>query len=64
MKLVNNVLLAFTAEGVANSFALAHRLGLEASSVLDTSTAAPSCPNGSRESSAVLPGASTPKSSP
>ncbi len=35
MKLVNNVLLAFTAEGVANSFALAHRLGLEASSVID-----------------------------
>jgi 3-hydroxyisobutyrate dehydrogenase len=28
MKLVNNVLLAFTAEGVANSLALAHRLGL------------------------------------
>jgi 3-hydroxyisobutyrate dehydrogenase len=35
MKLVNNVLLAFTAEGVANSFALAHRLGLEAASVID-----------------------------
>ena len=35
MKLVNNVLLAFTAEGVANCFALAHRLGLEASSVID-----------------------------
>ena len=35
MKLVNNVLLAFTAEGVANSFALAHRLGLEATSVID-----------------------------
>ena len=35
MKLVNNVLLAFTAEGVANSFALAHRLGLETASVID-----------------------------
>jgi 3-hydroxyisobutyrate dehydrogenase len=34
MKLVNNVLLAFTAEGVANSLALAHRLGLETSSVV------------------------------
>jgi 3-hydroxyisobutyrate dehydrogenase len=35
MKLVNNVLLAFTAEGVANSFALAHRLGLDTASVID-----------------------------
>lgn len=35
MKLVNNVLLAFTAEGVANSLALAHRLGLKTSSVVD-----------------------------
>ncbi len=35
MKLVNNVLLAFTAEGVANSLALGHRLGLETSSVVD-----------------------------
>jgi 3-hydroxyisobutyrate dehydrogenase len=35
MKLVNNVLLAFTAEGVANSFALARRLGLEATSVIN-----------------------------
>ncbi len=35
MKLVNNVLLAFSAEGVANSFALAHRLGLEVSSVIE-----------------------------
>lgn len=34
MKLVNNVLLAFTAEGVANSLALAHRLGLETSTVV------------------------------
>ncbi len=34
MKLVNNVLLAFTAEGVANSFALAHRLGLDSASVI------------------------------
>lgn len=35
MKLVNNTLLAFTAEGVANSFALAHRLGLETKSVVE-----------------------------
>ncbi len=35
MKLVNNVLLAFTAEGLANSLALAHRLGLQTSSVVE-----------------------------
>ena len=35
MKLVNNVLLAFTAEGVANSMALAHRLGLDTSVVVE-----------------------------
>ncbi len=35
MKLVNNVLLAFTAEGVANALALAHRLGLEVPAVVD-----------------------------
>ena len=35
MKLVNNTLLAFTAEGVANSLALAHQLGLDVRSVLD-----------------------------
>jgi 3-hydroxyisobutyrate dehydrogenase len=35
MKLVNNVLLAFTAEGVANSLALAHRLGLPTSNVVE-----------------------------
>jgi 3-hydroxyisobutyrate dehydrogenase len=35
MKLVNNTLLAFGAEGVANSLALARRLGLEAGAVLD-----------------------------
>ena len=35
MKLVNNVLLAFTAEGVANSLALAHRLGLQTPTVAD-----------------------------
>ena len=33
LKLVNNTLLAFTAEGVANSLALAHELGLEPTSV-------------------------------
>lgn len=35
MKLVNNVLLAFTAEGVANSLALARRLGLETARVVE-----------------------------
>jgi 3-hydroxyisobutyrate dehydrogenase len=35
MKLVNNVLLAFTAEGVANSIAIAQRLGLHADTVID-----------------------------
>jgi 3-hydroxyisobutyrate dehydrogenase len=35
MKLVNNTLLAFGAEGVANSLALAHRLGLDTNLVLD-----------------------------
>jgi 3-hydroxyisobutyrate dehydrogenase len=35
MKLVNNTLLAFSAEGVANSLALASRLGLEIRDVLD-----------------------------
>jgi 3-hydroxyisobutyrate dehydrogenase len=35
MKLVNNTLLAFSAEGVANSLALAHRLGLSTSRVLE-----------------------------
>jgi 3-hydroxyisobutyrate dehydrogenase len=35
MKLVNNVLLAFTAEGIANSLALAHRLGLQTPTVAD-----------------------------
>ncbi len=35
MKLVNNVLLAFTAEGVANSVALAHRLGLPTATVVE-----------------------------
>ena len=35
MKLVNNTLLAFSAEGVANALALARRLGLDVRSVLD-----------------------------
>jgi 3-hydroxyisobutyrate dehydrogenase len=35
MKLVNNTLLAFAAEGVANSLALARKLGLEVGSVRD-----------------------------
>lgn len=34
MKLVNNTLLAFSAEGVANSLAMARRLGLDVSSVI------------------------------
>jgi 3-hydroxyisobutyrate dehydrogenase len=35
MKLVNNTLLAFTAEGVGASVALAHRLGVETETVID-----------------------------
>ncbi len=35
MKLVNNTLLAFSAEGVANALALAHRLGLDVHQVRD-----------------------------
>jgi 3-hydroxyisobutyrate dehydrogenase len=35
MKLVNNTLLAFSAEGVANSLALALRLGLDVQSVVE-----------------------------
>jgi 3-hydroxyisobutyrate dehydrogenase len=35
MKLINNTLLAFSAEGVANSLALALRLGLDVRSVVD-----------------------------
>ena len=41
MKLVNNTLLAFGAEGVANSLALARRLGLEARDVLDAFDSGP-----------------------
>ena len=35
MKLVNNTLLAFSAEGVANSLALAHQLGIDVARVRD-----------------------------
>jgi 3-hydroxyisobutyrate dehydrogenase len=35
LKLVNNTLLAFTAEGLASSIAVAHRLGLETATVID-----------------------------
>jgi 3-hydroxyisobutyrate dehydrogenase len=35
MKLVNNTLLAFTAEGVGASIALAHRLGVETETLID-----------------------------
>jgi 3-hydroxyisobutyrate dehydrogenase len=41
MKLVNNTLLAFGAEGVANSLALARQLGLEVGSVLDAFAGGP-----------------------
>jgi 3-hydroxyisobutyrate dehydrogenase len=41
MKLVNNTLLAFTAEGVANSLALAGRLGLETASVVEAFDGSP-----------------------
>jgi 3-hydroxyisobutyrate dehydrogenase len=35
LKLVNNTMLAFTAEALANSIALAHRLGLDTEAVID-----------------------------
>jgi 3-hydroxyisobutyrate dehydrogenase len=35
LKLVNNTLLAFTAEGLASSIALAHKLGLNTNAVVD-----------------------------
>ena len=35
LKLVNNTLLAFTAEGIGASIALAHRLGVETETVID-----------------------------
>jgi 3-hydroxyisobutyrate dehydrogenase len=35
LKLVNNTLLAFTAEGLASSIALAHRLGLDTATVIE-----------------------------
>jgi 3-hydroxyisobutyrate dehydrogenase len=41
MKLVNNTLLAFTAEGVANSVALAHRLGLDTATVIEAFDGSP-----------------------
>ena len=41
MKLVNNTLLAFGAEGVANTLALARQLGLEVGSVLDAFAGGP-----------------------
>jgi 3-hydroxyisobutyrate dehydrogenase len=41
MKLVNNTLLAFSAEGVANSMALARRLGLDVGRVLDAFAGGP-----------------------
>jgi 3-hydroxyisobutyrate dehydrogenase len=41
MKLINNTLLAFSAEGVANSLALASHLGLEVGRVLDAFSGGP-----------------------
>ena len=41
IKLVNNTMLAFSAEGVANSLALASRLGLETQGVLEALEAGP-----------------------
>ena len=41
MKLVNNTLLAFTTEGVANSLALAHELGVEVHAVRDAFAGGP-----------------------
>ena len=41
MKLANNTLLAFTAEGLASSVALAHRLGLDAATVMDAFDGSP-----------------------
>lgn len=41
MKLVNNVLLAFTSEGVANSLGLARRLGLDTDLVLEAFDGSP-----------------------
>jgi 3-hydroxyisobutyrate dehydrogenase len=41
MKLVNNTLLAFTAEGVGASIALAHLLGVETETVIDALDAGP-----------------------
>ena len=53
MKLVNNTLLAFGAEGVANSLALAHRLGLETRGYSAHSKAGSSRHPGKLESSGV-----------
>lgn len=41
IKLVNNTLLAFTNEGVANALGLAHRLGLDTRCVIDAFEASP-----------------------
>jgi len=41
MKLINNTLLAFTAEGVASSLALARQLGLDTPSVVDAFAGSP-----------------------
>jgi 3-hydroxyisobutyrate dehydrogenase len=41
MKLVNNTLLAFSAEGMANSLALAHQLGLDVRSVREAFAGGP-----------------------
>jgi 3-hydroxyisobutyrate dehydrogenase len=41
MKLINNTLLAFSAEGLANSLALAHQLGLDTHSVVEAFEGSP-----------------------
>jgi 3-hydroxyisobutyrate dehydrogenase len=41
MKLINNTLLAFSAEGLANSLALAHQLGLDPHSVVEAFEGSP-----------------------
>ena len=46
MKLVNNTLLAFSAEGVAYAVALAHQLGIEVGSVWDAFEGGRSCLHG------------------
>ena len=59
MKLVNNVLLAFTAEGIANSVALAHGLGLTTESLVEALVGVPSSRRGKPANWPGSPGTST-----